>query len=73
MILSREFEYGLETRWQRGQLYAVGTNRRMAMLIAKADFWNEFWAHPLKALWRRFAPFQGANGGKPVGTGIAIR
>lgn len=53
MILSREPDYGLETRWHRGEMQAVGTNRRMAMMIAKADFWNEFWAHPARTLWRK--------------------
>lgn len=36
-------EPNLETLWHRGNLYAISTNRRLALLIEKARRQDEFW------------------------------
>jgi hypothetical protein len=44
MILQPQINLSLETKWQRGDLLAVGTNRRIAMILDKAARADQFWA-----------------------------
>lgn len=43
MIFAPESDVRLETRWKRGDLMAVGTNRRIALLLEKSRRHDQFW------------------------------
>jgi hypothetical protein len=46
----------LETAWSRGELRAVGQNRRLDMLLEKSDRYDRFWEMADRILnpWRWF-------------------
>ena len=55
MILQPQTTIHLNTRWQGGDLRAVGTNRRLAMILEKSERADKFWAtvESIVFFWRR--------------------